>query len=328
MVGATSGIGRACALSFARHGCRLVIAARNAEELIVVAAMCRELGAGSVATCGVDIGCPADVERVTGVARDELEAVDVWVNVAAVLAAGDLTDSPVADLERIVATNVLGVALTTRAALGIFDGQGWGTLINVSSLLGVVPNPLVPAYCMTKFAVRGLTITLQRACRPRSVAVCLVLPGPVDTPMFTHAANHTGRPLRAIPPAASPWRVAQAVVRCVCRPRRVVTVGVTGWGLLLAHRIAPRPVEWAVARVSAAFLLRSGRAAPTSGNLTRPDAAGAVVGGFRRSATRRRLGDRLGGSGADGSAPQPVVQDGRPRHVGAAGAMDRAARVR
>jgi short-subunit dehydrogenase len=294
VVGATSGIGRAAACLFARQGARLVIAARNADELATVADECRELGAPAVVGCPTDIGIPGDVARLGRTAREALGAVDVWVNTAAVLVAGDLTDTPVADIERIVATNVLGVALVTRAALSIFDAQGRGTLINTSSLLGLVPNPLVPAYCMTKFAVRGLTTTLQRSRRRGSIDICLVVPGPVDTPMFTNAANHTGRRLRSIPPAESPWRIGAAIVRCARRPRRTVTVGLTGWGLLVGHRVVPGLVEWGVARFSETFVTRSDPAAATSGNLFGPAGPYAADGGYRRWGRRVRLGDALG----------------------------------
>jgi short-subunit dehydrogenase len=314
-------------LLFAGHGVRLVLAARGADELRTVAEECRALGAPAVVTCPIDIGHPPDVERLGRVARAELGEVDVWVNAAAVLLAGDLTDCPVDDIERIIDTNVLGTTLLAREALSTFDERGRGTLINVSSLLGLVPNPVVPAYCMTKFAVRGLTVTLQRSRRAGSIDICLVLPGPVDTPMFVTAANHTGRELRSIPPAESPWRIAAAIVRCARRPRRTVTVGVTGWGLLLAHRVVPGLVEWGVACFAGTFLTRSNGAEATSGNLHRPLGLGAVDGGYRRGARRARLGDELGRWAGTRSATKSVVQDGGLGGVRPTGAVDGAAGV-
>jgi short-subunit dehydrogenase len=294
VVGATSGVGRATALLLARQGARLLIAARSTDELAAVAAECRVLGALAVSTCAVDIGDGLDVARLERVVRAELVVVDVWVNCAAVLVVGDLTVTLVEELDRIVATNVLGTAMLTRVALIVFDEQRHGTLINVSSLLGLVQNPVVPAYCMTKFAIRGLTTTLQRSRRPGAIDICLVMPGPVDTPVFTNAANHTGRRLRSIPPAGSPWRIAAAIVRCARRPRRTVTVGVTGWILLIGHRVTPRLAEWVVARWSGALVTTSETAPGTSGNLFGPLDSGAVDGGFRRGRLRVRLGDAMG----------------------------------
>ena len=224
-----------------------MLAARSDTELGVVAEACRAAGAPEVDTCAADIATAVDVERLHAATRDLLGVVDVWVNTASVLVAGDLVDCPPADLERLIATNVLGTMLTSRAALRIFDEQGFGTLINVSSLLGLVPNPLVPSYCSTKFAIRGLTLAIQQSRRPSSIRCCLVTPGPIDTPMFADAANHTGRELQAIPPAGSPWRVAATIVRCARRPRRTTTMGITGWTLLAGHRVLPRFTEWFVA---------------------------------------------------------------------------------
>jgi short-subunit dehydrogenase len=294
VVGATSGIGRAAAIGLAGHGCRLVLAARDPADLHAVAEECRRAGAATVTVCPTDTAVAADVDRLRRQVRADLGAVDAWVNTAAVLLAGDLVACPPEDLHRIVATNVLGTMLTSRAALATFDEQGRGTLVNVSSLLGVVPNPLVPAYVASKFAVRGMTLALQQAPRPRAIKVCLVVPGPIDTPMFTTAGNHTGHPLRAIPPAISSWRAAAAVVSCIRRPRRTMTTGLTGWALLIGHRFVPRQVEWGVAKFSGQFVTRSGHTPPTSGAMHAPIVPGAPSGGFRRSAWRRRIGDRLG----------------------------------
>jgi short-subunit dehydrogenase len=294
LVGATSGVGRATAELLATAGCDMLLAARQHAELEVVAARCRAVGATTVEVEAIDSAVAADVDRLAEHATRAMNGVDVWINTASVLVAGDLTACPVGDLERIVATNVLGTMLLSRAALRCFDRQGHGTLINLSSLLGLVPNPLVPSYCMTKFAIRGLTIALRQSRRPRAIKVCAVVPGPIDTPIFDGAANYTGHELRAIPPAASPWRVAATVVRCARRPRKTTTTGFTGWGLLLAHRLAPGPTEWVVARASASLLTRTSEVAGTSGVLFRPPVHGAVAGGWRRVAARSHLGDRVG----------------------------------
>jgi short-subunit dehydrogenase len=141
VVGATSGVGRATAELLAAEGCDLVLAARQHTELEAVASRCRELGATTVAVEAIDSAVAADVDRLAEHAVRALGGIDVWINTASVLVAGDLTACPVDDLERIVATNVLGTMLLSRAALHVFDRQEHGTLINVSSLLGLVPNP-------------------------------------------------------------------------------------------------------------------------------------------------------------------------------------------
>jgi short-subunit dehydrogenase len=207
------------------------------------------------------------------------------------LLAGHLGDETVEEVERVVATNVLGSTLCARAAVRRFRQQGHGTLVLVSSLLGVVQNPLVPVYVTSKFAVRGLALSLHQdlVADPR-IHVSCVLPGPVDTPMFERAANHTGRRLRAIPPAVAPERAAAVVVACARRPRREAVVGWAGRGIVMGHRLAPRTTERAVAWASAALLTRPESAPPSDGALFSWDRPGRVRGGWRRGPWRGRLG--------------------------------------
>jgi short-subunit dehydrogenase len=199
------------------------------------------------------------------------------------------------EIRRLVDTNVFGTVLCARAALSTFQRQGNGVLVMVGSLLSLFPNPLVPLYSMTKFAIRGLALNLQQAVAGNpGIRVSLVLPGPVDTPFFVRAANHTGRQLRAIPPAYAPERLAAAILACARRPGRQATTGVVAHLALAVHRMAPRAAEWLVARWSATLLTKPRAAAPGSGSLFVPPPSGAVHGGYRRGRARRRLGEWLG----------------------------------
>jgi NAD(P)-dependent dehydrogenase (short-subunit alcohol dehydrogenase family) len=298
IVGASSGVGRAAALAFARNGCSLVIAARDRAALNAVADECRRAGAPAALPAPCDVSSPGDVDALVA-AAGALGPIDVWVHASAVLTVGELPDVPVETIERSVAIDVTGSALSSRAALQLFAAQGKGTLINVSSWLGVVPNPMVPVYCMSKFAVTGLTKALQESLPRRGpIRVCLVLFGPVDTPVFQRAANYSGRRPRAIPPAASVERAAATIVSCARRPRRVATLGLTGWGLRAGHRVAPGLTMRFVAQASARLLM-TGDPAPDSPGATVgpagvPDVPAAASGGWRRVGVRARAGDAVG----------------------------------
>ena len=294
ITGASSGIGRATALAFAAEGARLVLASRSEEALVEVERDCRARGA-QVLVAPTDIADPPAVERLAEVAVQRFGQIDVWVEAAAVGIAGPLGSESVDEIRRLVDTNVFGSVLCVRAALGVFEGQGRGVLVIVGSLLSLFPNPMVPLYSMTKFAVRGLALNLQQAyAGHRGIRVCLVLPGPVDTPFFERAANHSGHRLRAIPPAYAPERLAATIVARARRPRRQATTGMVSHLALVAHRLAPRVAESFVARWSATLLTKPAAATPGSGSLFDAPSTGAVHGGYRRGRVRRRLGEWLG----------------------------------
>ncbi|GAA4937182.1 SDR family NAD(P)-dependent oxidoreductase [Actinoplanes utahensis] len=294
VTGASSGVGRATALAFAADGAYLVLASRGAEALAEVADECRARGA-EVLVVPTDIGDPAAVDRLAAAAVERFGRIDVWIEAAAVGIAGQLGSESVDEIRRLIDTNVFGVVLCCRAALTRFREQGHGRLVLVGSLLSLFPNPLVPLYSMSKFAIRGLALNLRQtvAGNPR-IRVGLVLPGPIDTPFFQRAANHTGRRLRAIPPAYAPERVAATILRCARRPRRQTTAGVVSHLALIAERIAPRATEAAVSWWSMALVTGPQPDEDRSGSLFSPPSSGAVSGGYRRGSLRRRLGDRLG----------------------------------
>jgi short-subunit dehydrogenase len=294
IVGATSGVGRATAISLASLGARLVLVARDGADVELVASMCGDRGTVAIGV-SADISYPDDVDRIVVAAVEHFGGIDTWINAAAALIVGELHCQPVEEIAQLVSTNVLGTTLASRAAMNHFHSRDAGVLINMSSLLGIVPNPVVPTYSMTKFAVRGLTLSLHQSTWHRaSIQVCTVLPGPIDTPMFARAANHSGRALRAIPPAFSPDRVAAAVIRSVRRPRRQRTTGFTGALIMVGHHVLPRFTETVVAQVAARLIFRPEPAEPTTGALDAANVPSMTSGGWRRGRMRVHVGDAVG----------------------------------
>jgi len=294
ITGASSGIGRATALAFADRRCAVVLAARGADALAAVARECESRG-GRATAVPTDVGDAESVRELARVAVERHGRIDVWVNNAAVTVFGAFEDIPLEDFRRVLDVNVMGYVHGARAALPVMREQGRGVLVNVSSIVGAVTQPYAHAYTMSKFAVRALGGSLRQELRlahGRGVAVCTVLPATMDTPLFQHSANYTGREVVAMPPVYAPERVARAIVRLVRFPRREVVVGPMGRGLILQSKFAPGLVERLMAgQVDRAHLSRRTAAPPASGNLHRPAAGrGSVVGGWhgaRRTAVRR-----------------------------------------
>jgi NAD(P)-dependent dehydrogenase (short-subunit alcohol dehydrogenase family) len=288
VTGASSGIGRACALRFAEAGGALVLTARRADALEELATECRGRGA-DVLVAPADVTDAEAMDRVAAEAVARFGRVDVWVNNAAVNMYGRTEEVPARLWHRVIETNLFGVYHGTRAVLPWFREQGGGTLINVSSVLGHTAFPQQSAYVASKHGIRALSDCVrQESLDVQGITVCTVLPGPVDTPLFRVAANWTGR--QVVPPGrpVSADRVAAQVVRCVDHPRREVPVGGGSRFGVLAARIVPGMVERAGARVLSRQHFTDHPTAPSEGNLFEPSAFGARVDdGWRAEPSRR-----------------------------------------
>ena len=275
VTGASSGIGKATALAFAQRGARVVVTARRADALADAVRQCEQRGAQALAVVA-DIADEQAAENVARQAEERFARIDVWVNNAASGIYGRLEDVPTDAWRRALETNVLGYVHGARAALARFRRQRSGVLITVSSVHGAGGAPLASAYVATKFAVRGLSESLrQELRRERDIHVCTVLPSSIDTPFFQHAANYSGRRLKALRPVVAPERVAAAIVKLAERPRREVVVGYAGRQLTATRMLAPRLYD----RLNAFLVERDSvvdQPAPrTDGNLYEPMAAGA-----------------------------------------------------
>src|SRR6201994_386712 len=199
ITGASSGAGRAAALKFAQYQTFLVLAARNQSALEEVAAECRELGA-DVLVVPTDTSDPKAMISLANAANDWLGAIDVWINNAGVLAAGEFDITPMAVHEQVIKTNLLGYMNGAHAVLPFFKAQKRGILINNISIGGFLPLPYGSGYTAAKFGLRGWSEALKSELRSwPDIHVCDLFPAFLDTPGIQHACNHTGKVLKPAP---------------------------------------------------------------------------------------------------------------------------------
>jgi short-subunit dehydrogenase len=284
VTGASSGIGRATALRFARKGAAVALAARSKEALEEVRRTI-ERGGGKAIAVECDVADEDAVERLAAAAEQALGPIAVWVNDAGVYAMGRFEDTPPEVFRRVVETNLMGTVHGTRAALRRFEGRKRGTIVNVASVDGRIATPYVAAYAASKHAVVGFSSAVRQELRlegARDIHVCVVLPATIDTPLFQHSANFTGARVRAMPPVYSPERVARTIVSLVRRPRREVLVGTSAHLLSGLWTLAPALAERLFARMTDTSHLRRGPAAETVGNAFGPRRPEAETGGWRR----------------------------------------------
>ncbi|MFJ4776291.1 SDR family NAD(P)-dependent oxidoreductase [Streptomyces sp. NPDC088762] len=322
ITGASGGIGRATALACARRGADVVLAARSALVLEDVAAQCRRRGARAVAA-PTDVTDAGSVNALAAAATERFGRIDVWVNAAGVGMLARFDEMPTAELRRLLDVNVVGAVHGARAAVPVMGRQGEGIVIDVASMLGgVVEAPYLSGYAMSKAALVtfGEVLRLELALGgPRGVSVCTVLPVGVDTPFFRHAANHTGREVRALPPVATPERVARAVTAVIRRPRARRLVGPYARSLAAAYAVAPGLTRLALGlRTDRRYLGPRGSAPATQGNLHVPSGSSAAVRGGRgsgwRTAARRTLA--AGAAAALGTAGRAALRRGKPYRPG------------
>ncbi|GAA4145880.1 SDR family oxidoreductase [Actinomadura keratinilytica] len=284
ITGASSGIGRATALAFADRGASVVLAARRGNALEEVAVECRRRGGRALAV-PTDVTDVRSVEELARRAADRFGRVDMWVNAAAVSLFGPFEDVPLEDFRRVLDVNVMGYVHGARAALPFLRRARRGVLVNVSSVVALAPQPYATAYAMSKAAVSALSASIRQELRVRGehrVKVCTVLPATIDTPLFQHAANYTGRRVVAMPPVYPPERVARAIVGLLRSPVPEVVVGRAGRLLRLQARLNRRRLERGMARrVARRHLSRRDVAPATSGTVHAPTRdTGTVRGGW------------------------------------------------
>ncbi|MER5671068.1 SDR family NAD(P)-dependent oxidoreductase [Pseudonocardia alni] len=197
VTGATRGVGRAIAEAFALEGAALVVAGRDPEALEAVEADCRKLGAPQVRTSRFDVTDESAVSEAVAGAVAELGAIDVLVNNAGIAESAKFTDVTLDQWRRIMAVDVEGPFLLTRAVLPGMLERRRGTVVSVASVASRIGLPYVAAYTAAKHALLGMTRSLAAEYARSGVTFNCVCPFYIDTPMtettVASISAHTGR---------------------------------------------------------------------------------------------------------------------------------------
>ncbi|HYE62302.1 MAG TPA: SDR family oxidoreductase [Phycisphaerales bacterium] len=244
ITGASSGVGRATAIAFARRGCTIGLLARGEDGL---AGTVRDVEAagGRAMAVPTDVSDPHAVESAAATIEEAFGPIDVWVNNAMTAVFAPTWDMTADEFKRVTEVSYLGYVYGTLAALKRMLPRDRGVIIQVGAALAYRSIPFVSAYCAAKHAVKGFTESLRvelmhRRSRVRTTLVHLPA---MNTPAFRTIRNKMPRRVQPIPPIYQPELAAEAILWSVSHARRELFVGWPTIKAVFGNRIAPRTAD-------------------------------------------------------------------------------------
>jgi NAD(P)-dependent dehydrogenase (short-subunit alcohol dehydrogenase family) len=275
ITGASTGIGRACALELARYGFGVLAGVRRDEDAKSV----ESDGVGKISAVKIDV---TDAESIACAVKNISEKVGDdglagVINNAGISVVGPVEFVSMCDWRRQFDTNFFGVIAVTQATLPLLRmhvakcGKGSARLVNMSSIAGRIAQPIVGPYTASKFALESLTDSLRLELRSQGILVCSVNPGAIDTPIWSKAQasvekvtpDHPARALygpmidgvtaaaeKAHSTAAPVSLVARSVLACMTdrNPKTRYFVGKDARSGAMAKRLIPDKMFDAILR--------------------------------------------------------------------------------
>lgn len=190
ITGASSGIGESMAKLLAAKGAHVVLGARRIDRLKVLAETITA-GGGSVRVRALDVVSRQDTQAFIDYAKQQFGRVDVMVNNAGVMPLSPLASLKVEEWDRMIDVNIRGVLHGIAAVLPGMQAQGFGQIINISSIGGLHVTPTAAVYCATKFAVRAISDGLRQ--ETDKIRVTVVCPGVTESELAESISDEAGR---------------------------------------------------------------------------------------------------------------------------------------
>lgn len=220
ITGASSGIGAETARHLGARGARLLLGARRTERLAALTGDIRAAG-GTAAWRALDVTQRDDNAAFVEAALAEYGRIDVIVNNAGVMPLSPMASLKLDEWDRMIDVNIKGVLYGIAAVLPVMNRQGFGQIINVSSIGGLRVSPTAAVYCATKYAVRAISDGLRQ--ENDKVRVTSICPGVVtselaDTITDPVAAQAMAEYRRI---ALEPEAIAAAIAYAIAQPSDV-----------------------------------------------------------------------------------------------------------
>ena len=249
ITGASSGFGADAARLFAKEGCIVILAARRMNLLTELVEQIRQ-GGGRAFALSLDISEQSQIDEAARTVLDNFGRVDILFNNAG-FGSMDWLEvlEPAAEIDKMLDINLRGLIQMTRAVLPSMLAHRSGTIINMSSVAGLIAAPTHSVYAATKFGIRGFTNGLRREVAPFGLHVCGLYPGPASTEFGQHSgSNHIVKDNFKVLGwlNMSSAYVARCTVGLAKHPRRALVIPWWFGPMIAFDSLFPGLVDWFV----------------------------------------------------------------------------------
>ena len=249
ITGATAGVGRATARSFAREGAKIGLLARGKAGLEGTRKDVEELGGQAIAI-STDVADADQVEAAALAVEEAFGPIDVWVNNAMTSVFSPVNEMQADEYRRVTEVCYLGYVHGTLSALKRMQTRDRGTIIQVGSSLAYRGIPLQSAYCGAKHAIQGFTDSLRTELihDGSNVHVTEVHLPAMNTTQFGWVKSRLPNKAQPVPPIYQPEIAADAIVWSAHNKRRELLVGGPTQIVINGNKIAPALGDWYLAQ--------------------------------------------------------------------------------
>jgi NAD(P)-dependent dehydrogenase (short-subunit alcohol dehydrogenase family) len=249
VTGASSGIGLCTARYLAERGARVVVTARNREALEGLVREIESKGGQAVAV-PAEVTSEEELRAVADAAVERFGRIDTWINNAAVFIQGGVEDITLDEFRRVIDVNLLGYINGTKQALVHMQRQGYGGIIQISSILGDRAAAFFSAYAASKAGIDGFSESLRVELWSTDIHISTIYLPPVDTPIYQHARGKFGTIPKPPPLIVDPEGVAKRIAKLAEKPKIASSYGEMGilfWTFaVMPHHVA----DWLFHRMS------------------------------------------------------------------------------
>lgn len=226
ITGASSGIGKACALELGKQGYDLVLAARNEAKLTEAKQACEALGVKAI-TVQTDVSVEADCKHLIEVASSEFGRIDILVNNAGISMRAVFNDLDLSVLKKLMDVNFWGMVYCTKYALPLLL-ENSGTVVGVSSIAGYRGLPARTGYSASKFAMNGFLEALRTENLKTGLHVLTLCPGftasNIRNTALTNDGSSQGESPREETKMMQPEEVAAIMYKGIVKKKKIITL--------------------------------------------------------------------------------------------------------